>query len=133
MNWRTPFLTRIAPDVVRGLWQGESVRQLADRHRCDREDVQRIATEAGLSLVLHRGVEVAREGSGWCMVLVGGKVYARARREGDGRVSLINSGPRAGAVVVGWDEVESYAPVLRYGQRDQPGVRWKPNPQYQAG
>ena len=133
MSWRTPFLTRIAPDVVRGLWQGESVRQLADRHRCDREDVQRIATEAGLSLFVQRGVEVAREGSGWCMVLVEGKVFSRARREPDGRVSLINTGPRAGEVVVGWGEVEAYAPVLRYGQRDQPGVRWKRNPQYQAG
>jgi len=129
-GWRTPFLTRIAPDVVRGLWQGESVRHLADRHRCDREDVRRIATEAGLALFTHRGVERAREGSGWCMVLVGGKVYARARREADGTVSLINAGPRSGGVVVGWGDVEAYAPVVRYNQRDQPQVRWKLNPHF---
>jgi len=124
MTWRTPWHERVAPAIVRGLWQGASVAALAARHRCDRADVRRVATEAGLTLTTRDGAEVAREGSGWCRVLVGGTVYERARRLPDGMVSLINSGPRAGAVVVPWAAVEAVAPVVRYGQRAAATRRW---------
>lgn len=117
------WIEKVRPKIVYALWQGEDVGTIARRHRIDRDEVRAVAQGAALELIDRRGREVAREGAGWCSVLVQGRVYERARRLPNGDVSLINGGPSAGRAVVPWSSVEAYAPLVRYGQRMSRG-RW---------
>jgi len=128
MTWRTAWHKRVAPAIVHALWQGASVAELAARHRCERAEVRRLATEAGLTLTTRRGRTVALEGAGWCLVLHAGRVYRRARRLPDGTVSLITSGPNAGTRIVPWAAIEAYAPIVRAGRVVQAVPQWRPNP-----